>query len=165
MRKNMRFYGGPGALVVLRDRDEILLNKNARDVVDRKQFSRQRRLVRFRIALREVETARRLRSQFHGLRREELETEGIGRLLDLDEDGARPARRGSAQEGRCGAHRDLFAPVQLQRCGSCTCPGAKLLGPEPCGGCGGAGESFEKPCLVLGRSVAYNSEQKPKQLS
>ena len=65
----------------------------------------------------------------------------------------------------CGFVRRPAAPVQLQRCGSCTCPGAKLLGPEPCGGCGGAGESFEKPCLVLGRSVAYNSEQKPKQLS
>ena len=104
MGKNMRFYGGPGALVVLTYCNKILLDKNTSNMIDCKQFSRQRRLVRFRIALREVETARRLRSQFHGLRREELETEGIGRLLDLDEDGARPARRRAAEEGRGGAH-------------------------------------------------------------
>ena len=96
MRKDVGLDRRPGALVVLTYCNKILLDKNTSNMIDCKQFSRQRRLVRFRIALREVEAARRLGAQFHGLRREEFEGERVRGLLDLYEDGARPARRGSA---------------------------------------------------------------------
>ena len=69
MRKNMRFYGRPSTFVVLRDRDEILLDKNTGHVIDREELPGEGRLVRLGVALREVESARRFRSQFDGLAR------------------------------------------------------------------------------------------------